>query len=57
MYVKKMEKQKASGGSLVGFAIIFIILFLLFPVFTVYLFWIAVFVMLIIGLYNILTYK
>ncbi|WP_414469013.1 hypothetical protein [Methanobacterium sp. ACI-7] len=52
-----MEKQKASGGSLVGFAIIFIILFLLFPVFTVYLFWIAVFVMLIIGLYNILTYK
>jgi hypothetical protein len=52
-----MEKQQISGGSLVGFAIIFIILFLLFPVFTVYLLWIAIFVMLIIGLFNILTYK
>jgi uncharacterized membrane protein len=36
MEVKKMEQQ-ASGGGLIGLAIIFLILFLLFPVFTVWL--------------------
>jgi hypothetical protein len=45
-----VEKQQATGGSLVGFAIIFLILFLLFPVFTYYLMWFAILIMLIGGI-------
>jgi hypothetical protein len=45
-----VETQQATGGSLVGLAIIFLILFLLFPVFTYYLMWFAIMVMLIGGL-------
>jgi hypothetical protein len=44
-----MDKQKAGGGSLAGFAIIILILFLLFPVFTWYLMWFAILVMLFVG--------
>lgn len=45
-----METQKAGGGSLVGFAIILLILFLLFPVFTWYLMWVAILFMLFAGI-------
>lgn len=56
MGVKKVvEKQQATGGSLVGFAIIFLILFLLFPVFTVWLLWIAIVVMFIAGLFALIA--
>jgi hypothetical protein len=50
MEVKKMETQKAGGGSLVGVALILLILFLLFPVFTWYLMWFAILFMLIAGI-------
>jgi len=45
-----VEKQQAAGGSLVGFAIIILILFLLFPIFTWYLMWFAILIMLIGGI-------
>lgn len=48
-----VETQQASGGSLVGLAIIFLILFLLFPVFTYWLMWCAIIVMLIGGLISL----
>jgi len=44
-----MEKQQATGGSLVGFALIILILFLIFPVFTYYLMWTVLIFMLIVG--------
>ena len=44
-----VETQQATGGSMVGFALILLILFLLFPVFTWYLMWIAIIFMLIAG--------
>jgi hypothetical protein len=50
-----VETQQASGGSLVGFAIIFLILFLLFPVFTYWLMWFAIIVMLIGGLVSLMA--
>lgn len=50
-----MESQQASGGSLVGFAIIFLIIFLLFPAFAIWLLWIAIVVMIIAGLVSLLT--
>lgn len=50
-----VEKQQATGGSLVGFAIVFLILFLLFPVFTVWLLWIAIVVMFIAGLFALIA--
>jgi len=46
-----VEKQQATGGSMVGFAIVILILFLLFPVFTWYLMWFAIIVMLIGGIF------
>ncbi len=51
---KNMEQQKISGGTLIVIAIIFIILLLLFPVFTVWLLWIAIAVMICVGIINIL---
>ncbi len=50
-----VEKQQATGGSMVGFAIIILILFLLFPVFTWYLVWFAIIVMLLGGLITLMT--
>ncbi len=50
-----VNKQQASGGSLVGFAIVFLILFLIFPIFTWYLMWFAILVMLIGGLISLFT--
>lgn len=49
MEVKYMEKQQATGGSLIGFAVIILILFLIFPVFTYYLMWTVLIFMLIVG--------
>jgi hypothetical protein len=45
-----VEKQQAAGGSMVGFALVILILFLLFPVFTWYLMWFAILIMLIGGI-------
>ncbi len=45
-----MENQQATGGSLIGFAIIILILFLIFPVFTYYLMWTVLIFMLIVGI-------
>jgi hypothetical protein len=50
---KMVETQQATGGSMVGFAIIFLILFLLFPVFTWYLMWFAILIMLIGGIVSL----
>ncbi|MGZ7066796.1 MAG: hypothetical protein ACXVHT_00670 [Methanobacterium sp.] len=52
-----MEQQQATGGSLVGLGIIFLILFLLFPVFTIYLLWIAILFMFIFGIIALLSGK
>ena len=48
-----VDKQQAAGGSMVGFALIILILFLLFPVFTWYLMWFAILVMLIGGILSL----
>ena len=45
-----VETQQASGGGLIGFAIIFLILFLLFPGFVIWLLYISIVVMLIAGI-------
>lgn len=45
-----MEKQQATGGSLIGFAIIILILFLIFPVFTYYLMWTVIIFMILAGI-------
>nr|WP_319374621.1 hypothetical protein [uncultured Methanobacterium sp.] len=50
-----VEKQQATGGSMVGFALIILILFLLFPVFTWYLVWFAIIVMLLGGIITMMT--
>jgi len=50
-----VEKQQATRGSLVGFALIILILFLIFPVFTWYLIWVAIIVMLIGGIITMVT--
>jgi hypothetical protein len=52
---KMVEKQQATGGSMVGFALIILILFLIFPVFTWYLIWFAIIVMLLGGLITLMT--
>ena len=44
-----VETQQVSGGSLVGIAIIFLIIVLLFPGFALWLLWIAIVVMIIAG--------
>jgi hypothetical protein len=54
MEVKNMvETQQAAGGSMVGVALILLILFLLFPVFTWYLMWFAILFMLIGGIVSL----
>ena len=50
-----VETQQASGGSLVGLGIIFLIIFLLFPAFTVWLLGMAIIVMIILGLVSALA--
>jgi len=45
-----MDKQKAGGGSLIGVGLIFLILFLLFPIFTWYLMWFAILMMFVFGI-------
>jgi len=50
-----VETQQATGGSMVGFAIIFLILFLLFPGFVIWLMWIAILVLLIGGIISLVT--
>lgn len=45
-----MKSKQASGGSLVGLAIIFLIILLLFPVFAIWLLYIAIAVMILIGI-------
>ena len=50
-----VETQKASGGSMVGLAIIFLIIFLLFPGFVVWILYIAILVMLIGGIISLIA--
>lgn len=45
-----METQQAGGGSLIGLAIIFLIIFLLFPAFAIWLLWIAIIAMFLAGI-------
>ncbi|WP_197050633.1 hypothetical protein [Methanobacterium sp. SMA-27] len=45
-----VETQQASGGSLLGLAIIFLIILLLFPGFALWLLYVAILVMLISGI-------
>jgi hypothetical protein len=45
-----VETQQATGGSMVGLAIIFIIILLLFPAFALWLLYVAIFVILISGI-------
>jgi hypothetical protein len=54
--VKRMvESNQASGGSLVGLAIIFLIIFLLFPAFAIWLLYVAIIVMIIFGIVALLS--
>lgn len=50
-----VETQQASGGSMVGLGILFLIIFLLFPAFAIWLLWIALIVMIIGGLVALLA--
>ena len=52
---KMVETQQASGGGLVGFAIIFLIILLLFPAFAIWLLYVAIVVMLIAGLVSLIA--
>ena len=52
---KMVETQQASGGSLVGLAIIFLIILLLFPAFAIWLLYVAIVVMLIAGLVSLIA--
>jgi len=45
-----VETQQATGGSMVGLAIIFLIILLLFPAFALWLLYVAILVMLISGI-------
>jgi hypothetical protein len=45
-----MVQQKASGGSLIGLAVIFLIIFLLFPGFAIWLLWAAIIAMIFVGI-------
>jgi hypothetical protein len=56
MEVKKMvETNQASGGSLLGLAIIFLIILLLFPGFALWLLYVAIVVMLIAGIVSLIA--
>lgn len=48
------ETQQISGGSLVAIGIIILILFLLFPYLTIWLIWLAIFVLIVGGAITIL---
>ena len=50
-----METQQASGGSMVGLGIIFLIIFLLFPAFAIWLLWLAILVMIIGGIVALIS--
>ncbi len=52
---KMVETQQASGGGLVGFAILFLIILLLFPAFAIWLLYVAIVVMLIAGLVSLIA--
>jgi hypothetical protein len=52
---KMVETQQASGGSLVGLAIIFLIILLLFPAFAIWLLYVAIVVMLIAGIVSLIA--
>ena len=52
---KMVETQQASGGGLVGFAIIFLIILLIFPAFAIWLLYVAIVVMLIAGLVSLIA--
>lgn len=54
--VKKMvETQQANGGSLVGLAIILLIILVLFPGFALWLLYVAILVMLITGIVALIS--
>jgi hypothetical protein len=50
-----VETQQATGGSMVGLAIIFLIILLLFPAFALWLLYVAILVMLIGGVVALLS--
>jgi hypothetical protein len=50
-----VETQQATGGSMVGLAIIFLILLLIFPGFTLWLLYVAILVMLIGGIISLIA--
>jgi len=49
-----VETQQATGGSMVGLAIIFLIILLLFPAFALWLLYVAILVMLISGIVSLI---
>jgi len=52
---ENMETQQASGGSMVGLGIIFLIIFLLFPAFAIWLLWLAILVLIIGGIVALIS--
>jgi hypothetical protein len=50
-----VETNQASGGSLLGLAIIFLIILLLFPGFALWLLYVAIVVMLIAGIVSLIA--
>jgi hypothetical protein len=52
---KMVETQQANGGSMVGLAIIFLLLLLIFPGFALWLLYVAILVMLISGVVALLA--
>jgi hypothetical protein len=50
-----VETNQASGGSLLGLAIIFLIILLLFPGFALWLLYVAIVVMLIAGIISLIA--
>jgi len=52
---KMVETQQASGGSLLGLAIIFLIILLLFPAFAIWLLYMAIVVMIILGIVSLIS--
>ena len=52
---KMVETHQASGGSLLGLAIIFLIILLIFPAFALWLLYVAIVVMLIAGIISLIA--
>lgn len=48
-----VETKQATGGSMLGLGIIFLIIFILFPAFAIWLLWIALAVLIIGGLLSL----